>query len=421
MKYTRIYHILLFWAIGCSLLHAQSYRTDIFNPNIKTLRVIEADGDPLVRPVLNLNDDESLEISFDELSHDVHYYSYTVYHCNADWTLSDLTSSEYIQGFTTVDIDDYELSVNTTQTYTHYTFQVPNDDMRLTLSGNYVVCIYEDGDKYNPIAQVCFSIVEQRCGIDAAATGNTDIELNGRYQQLNIELNFNERITDSRNEIKLLVKQNNRTDNQAFDVKPNFIENTSLKYLNNKNLIFEGGYEYRRFDISSVYLLGEGVDDIKYDNTYYQAFLDVPVNNLGRAYSTEFDVNGQFVINVENSDYDDTEADYMWVHFFLPMEKPFFDGLMYVGGDFNFNLMDERSRMNYDFENKCYTYSAFLKQGGYNYQYWFLKKGTQKATLMRTENSYWQTGNEYAIYVYYRPFGQRYDALIGFSSFVSNQ
>ena len=78
MKYTRIYHILLFCAIGCLLLHAQSYRTDIFNPKIKTLRVIEADGDPLVRPVLNLNDDESLEISFDALSHDIHYYSYTV-------------------------------------------------------------------------------------------------------------------------------------------------------------------------------------------------------------------------------------------------------------------------------------------------------------------------------------------------------
>ena len=421
MKYTRIYHILLFLTIGFSWLYAESYRTDIFNPNVKTLRVMEAGGDPLVRPILNLDNNESLEISFDELSHDIHYYSYTIYHCNADWTLSDLTTNEYIQGFTTVDIDDYEQSVNTTQIYTHYTFQVPNDDMRLTLSGNYVVCIYEDGDKYNPIAQVCFSIVEQRCGIDAAATGNTDIELNGRYQQLNIELNFNERITDSRNEIKLVVKQNNRTDNQAFDVKPNFIENTSLKYLNNKNLIFEGGYEYRRFDISSVYLLGEGVDDIKYDHSYYHALLAMPANNIGRAYSTEFDVNGQFAINVENSDYDDTEADYMWVHFFWPMEEPFFDGLIYVGGDFNFNLMDERSRMKYDFENKCYTYSAFLKQGGYNYQYWFLKKGTQKATLMRTENSYWQTGNEYAIYVYYRPFGQRYDALIGFSSFVSNQ
>ena len=35
----------------------------------------------------------------------------------------------------------------------------------------------------------------------------------------------------------------------------------------------------------------------------------------------------------------------------------------------------------------------------------------------KVEGSFWQTGNEYTIYVYHRPWGERYDKLIGVKSF----
>jgi len=57
----------------------------------------------------------------------------------------------------------------------------------------------------------------------------------------------------------------------------------------------------------------------------------------------------------------------------------------------------------------------FLKQGSYNYQYLYRPSSGGAPTLLRTEGSYWQTENEYQIYVYYRPVGGRYDQLIGFS------
>jgi hypothetical protein len=67
--------------------------------------------------------------------------------------------------------------------------------------------------------------------------------------------------------------------------------------------------------------------------------------------------------------------------------------------------------------------TALVKQGGYDYQYWFVPKESKvesqkskaKTTTQRVDGSYWQTGNEYAIYVWWRPFGARYDRLVGVS------
>ena len=63
-----------------------------------------------------------------------------------------------------------------------------------------------------------------------------------------------------------------------------------------------------------------------------------------------------------------------------------------------------------------YYASLLLKQGGYNYQYWFVQKGAKKANVEKVEGSYWQTGNEYTIYVYHRPWGERYDKLVAVKS-----
>jgi hypothetical protein len=107
----------------------------------------------------------------------------------------------------------------------------------------------------------------------------------------------------------------------------------------------------------------------------------------------------------------------MYVNFTLLAKEPFFEGQIYIGGDLYYNLFDENSRIKYDFNAGMYTHRALLKQGGYNYQYRFLKKGEQKSSIEKIEGSFWQTTNEYCIYVYYRPVGGRYDKLIGVNFF----
>ena len=69
--------------------------------------------------------------------------------------------------------------------------------------------------------------------------------------------------------------------------------------------------------------------------------------------------------------------------------------------------------MHFDPEQRAYVKTLLLKQGGYNYQFWFRPRGSQRANVERIDGSFWQTRNEYTIFVYHRAWGGRYDRLIG--------
>ena len=267
------------------------------------------------------------------------------------------------------------------------------------------------------VAEVEFCVVEPLVKIDARTRNNTDIELSGRFQQVDIDVNTAALNIRDPHEVRLVVTQNNRTDNAVQLTYPTFVEPNRLRYINTKDLIFEGGNEYHHFDAFSAYFAGTGIDRVFFQNGDYQAVL-LPNEITTGQYIHQFDSDGRWIVNAERTSYPDTEGEYMWVHWTLPCENPWFDGVVYVGGDLFNNEMSLRNRMQYDIESKCYWLTALVKQGGYDFQYWFVPKG-QKTTTQRVDGSYWQTENEYAVYVYWRPFGARYDRLIGVSSVKS--
>lgn len=424
-KRNLVLYVALFLSVICA--NAQVHVTT-YSPQVRTLRVVYLsamgeDGQLSVsRPALVLKDgyndgteaDNTLHISFDEMSHDVHFYTYTVRHMCADWTTeSSILSNEYLNGYTTQDIADYEHSVNTSREYTHYQFTFPNSDMVITKSGNYLLSIYEDGNPDKRVADVQFCVVEPLVEIDARVRNNTDIELSGRYQQIDCDIITSALQVKDPNEIKLLVRQNNRTDNEVWLARPTFMEHNRMRYINRRELIFEGANEYHHFDAFSVFYSGTGIDRITHENGDYHALL-FPQQTAQQVYIHEFDVNGQFIVNAERTFNPDTEGEYVWVYWQLQAEKPWLDGAVYVGGDLFENKMDIRNRMQYDEQSKCYWLTSLVKQGGYDYQYWFVGKGSQnKTTTQRTDGSFWQTENEFAVYVYWRPLGARYDRLVG--------
>ncbi len=399
--------------MGTLSLWAQT-RTHVYSEQIRTLRVART---CLILDKESIDGSEyenTLHLSFDEMSHDVHLYTYTVQQMNADWTKeSDLLSSEYLRGFTTKDIVDFEHSINTSRSYTHYRFDFPNDEMQLTKSGNYRLTVYEDGNPDNKIAEVDFCVVEPLVKIAAEVRSNTDIELNGRYQQLDIVVNTANIDLKEANQIRLYVTQNNRTDNAVWLTRPAYIDRNRLRYQQMKELIFEGGNEYHHFDAFSCFYAGTGIDRVFHEMGDYHVLLFPDEITTGQ-YIHHFDVDGSYMVNAERTQDSDTEAEYMWVHWTLPTDKPWLDGSLYLGGDLFGNELTLKNRMQYDVQTGCYWLTTLVKQGAYDYQYWFSGKGTQnKTTTQRVDGSYWQTENEYAVYVYWRPFGARYDRLVG--------
>ena len=101
IKYFSLLSLLLYLS---GEMYAQ--RTEVYAPHIQTVQVI-ANDNYLAPPIITLGRGENIEISFDELSHEYHRYQYVISHCNIDWTTSDLSELDYLDGIKKNPIDDY--------------------------------------------------------------------------------------------------------------------------------------------------------------------------------------------------------------------------------------------------------------------------------------------------------------------------
>ena len=120
----------------------------IFNEKIKTVQLY-TEGWNLSYPVIKLSNGEKLNLHFDLLDNQAETYYYTFVHCDKDWKKSDIFPNDYLDGYSENPIEDYEPSFNTTVGFFHYKLSFPNDRVKLTLSGNYVINIYPVGKPEN--------------------------------------------------------------------------------------------------------------------------------------------------------------------------------------------------------------------------------------------------------------------------------
>ena len=406
----------VFLLLSTIVLYPYTYRTQAFSGNIHTLQVLR-EGERYGTPVVDLQSGQAISISFDETGYISSNFHYKIIHCNSNWEQSSLSSMEYLDGFDGNSITNYDYSINTTVNYIHYQLSLPNEDVQFKVSGNYAVIIAKDNDFENGVvACACFTIVEPMARINATISGNTMKEINGKYQQLQIDIDIDQlKSVNPMHDFVLIVKQNGREDNQVTLTSPSSILSNKITYSNLQELIFEGGNQYRTIDFSSRYTYGSGIDRIRYEEGEYHVYLEPAQTRADKRETYNIDAHGDYAINYQDGEESDLEADYMWVHFYLPLEKPFLSGSMNIMGRFTGNIIGEESKMEYDFTRKYYYKSYFLKQGGYNYIYVFLPKGGSQATQIPIEGSFWQSSNQYEIYLYYKPLGSRYERLVGYN------
>lgn len=411
----RIITLLIIISLQTNSVLAQE--NGVYIDNLKSIQV-KVNGEWGKQPVMMLGGRNFVEISFDDLQHNYVRYTYSITHCNADWKQSDLLHSEYMTGFEDNRIEDYDQSLNTEMEYNHYSFTLPNEDVKLLVSGNYIVNIFEDGED-EPVARACFSILEPHVGIAMSVTNNTDIDTYQSHQQLSFSINYNGfPVRNAIDELIPVVRQNNRWDNAVFNLKPKFMRVNEMIYEHERNLIFEAGNEYRRFEILDRHVPTMRVDNMRYDGDYYHA--NLMVDEQRTAYLYDKDQDGRYYVRNGNNIDNDTESDYYFTHFRLEMPQiP--GGDLYINGDLTNNRFAPEYKMEYDLMEHAYQIVLPLKQGSYNYQYLFVHDGEEVGHTPQSEGSFHQTENEYSVYVYNRPFGSRYDKLVGFRTITYEQ
>ncbi len=404
--------VIGFFILHSSLftLHAQVQQ--IFDQNVRTL-TLTVNDDPTLPPYLPFGGRQHLVIEWDEMSHNYKRYVYHIDHCDWDWQPTDgIFESDFLEGLNDQLIEDYEKSFNTTQIYTHYRLRIPDKQLRLRLSGNYRVRIYEedaDRDEDLPVLEARFCIFENAAGIVAQLSSNTDIDFNRSHQQMTLSVGFGTlQVYDPQRELKVIVMQNRRWDSRIENLVPNVRRANGIDFTHNRQLIFPGGSEYHRFEILDVHRTATGVERIEWFEPYYHAtlFAEKPVH----AYSYIEDQNGVYVLR-SSDDYDDaTTAEYIVVHFFLQSPR-LQGGDVYVSGWWSGQTFNPDCKMEYDDINQEYHAAILLKQGYYSYEF-----VQQDGLTARTMGSFYETENEYQVLVYYRGQGARYDRLVAYNT-----
>lgn len=401
---------------ACTLLLFSSFlpvlaqRHEILSPTITSLQVV-AGKDWLLPPITQLGG-EPINISFDDLTHEYHRYTYRIEHCEADWTTSEeIFTSDYCEGYYEDNpIDDLVESINTNTLYTHYSLQIPNERCRLKIGGNYRLTVVDNNNDDTPILTVCFMVVEPLMKVGLSMTTNTDYDINKRHQQIAMDLKYgNLTVTSPETQIKTVVMQNGRWDNAVVNAKPQYVMSDGLRWDHCRDFIFNGGNEYRKFEILDPGHPTLGIETISWDGENYNAMIwtDEP----RQSYVYDEDANGAFYIRNSDNFENDYSSDYILTHFRL--KSPHLEGKVYLNASWTYDRFEPKYEMQYDDLAQLYTTTLPLKQGYYSYQYLWLRNDGTTAPVP-SEGNFYQTENQYQALVYYRPIGGRTDRLVGF-------
>ncbi|PIF06717.1 MAG: DUF5103 domain-containing protein [Draconibacterium sp.] len=385
------------------------------------------DGFELSNPVLELGSDTYLIFSFDDFSADLKNYYYTVVHCDANWNESFLMQPDYLDGFTENPLNDYKLSFNTTFDYANYQLALPNEDIQFKISGNYVLVVYEDSDMKKVAITQRFYVYEPLTEVRGSVHRATLDAFEGENQEVDFEVDCRNAGLDSpENYVKVVIMQNNRWDNAITDLKPLYIRDNLLIYDYDKENVFPGGNEFRYFDNRSNQYNGENVVSTEFFDPYFHKTLKTDEVRANKDFFQYKDMDGKYTIESQDANVRDftTECDYTFVHFTLALEAPLLGGTVNVFGALTGWNANKSNEMTWNFEKSIYELTLLLKQGYYNFQYAYVPKGSSTADLTNIEGSFWETENDYQVFVYYRDPAGRADRLVGYrqlNSIVNRQ
>lgn len=382
---------------------AQELQTvQLFNPQTNDLS-----------PFINI-DGEYLVFSFDDMDAGYKRYEYKIVRYDRFWNQSSVFLSEYLNGYETNYIRDYRNSFNTRVHYTHYEVQIPNRDFSFKLSGNYAIQLLHPNNK-SVMLEKRFSVYE-----DLTAVGVNVERINGfeeQNQRVAVRIASSNQFDLTKNQqesLLVILKNDNWKEGMALQ-QPVFAQPFQFTYNQMDNL-FSGGVEYNWFDTKNIEIAGMTTERIIRDDVY-KTVLRADGFAPDQPYLDRPDVNGNYYVRndrIPNPMNAGSEADYTEVFFALAGYEPAANERIFVYGAFNNFEPTEDSFLEYVPQTGYFETSILLKQGYYNYSYGVLNTDTQEIDYDRISGSFWETENKYSALFYYRPWGQRYDLLVGY-------
>ncbi len=412
----------LLFIVNISVANAQ-IPDHIYKSNIRSVKLHKY-GDIYSYPFITLNNNDQLELHFDDMDADVKYYYYSFQLCNADWKPANVQTFDYTRGFQSNRITNYRNSSIVQTRYTHYQVVFPERNSAPTKAGNYLLKVFLNDDTSKLILTKRFLVVNSKASVSAQITQPFNANFFRTHQRVQVTVNtVNAQInTFSPQDLKVVVVQNNDWASSSVIDRPTIFRGNYFEYSDEENTTFASGKEWRWIDLRSLRLMSERMDKLLDSDTSDR--VDVYIKPDGerrqQLYVYYRDFNGIYTIENRDNSNPYWQSDYAWTHFtFIPPGNRAYEGKsVYVFGELTNYEQNDNSRMGFNEEKGVYEKELYLKQGYYNYSYVTLtdkKQAGVQPSFENTEGNYWGTENGYMVLVYFRPFGARADELIGFA------
>jgi len=413
MNKIKILALVLFAALFHFSVLAGDVRPEdkIYSDKIKSvLFYAEPDGSQGV-PITSFDQSTRLILEFDELNTEQQFFYYKIYHYNADWTQSYLAPSQYLYDFNEYRAPDGEMSFKTRISFFHYTIPIP----KVKVSGNFLIKVYRNYDEDDVILTRQFVIYENIAPVSAIISRSVNPADAYKLQQVNFQINYARvNVSNPYADVKVRLRQNYKDYNAITNLKPAFVKDyekiLDYQFYNNENA-FNGGNEFRYFDLRSVLFSGIYIGRIQRTNDQCDAWILPEKSRKNLAYAFYDDINGAFFPQLYENLNKTTDPDYVMTHFQLSCPTPV-AGDVYLTGRFsNWKTLPEY-KLTYNNEEKYYSGAFLLKQGYYNYMYSVVNAGMRDDIYF--EGNFSLTENAYDIIVYARIQGEMYDRAIGY-------
>lgn len=402
--YVTIIYILFF-----SLAFSQSSAEKTPPSNIKTVTIQEVNSEIQI-PIIRFGN--PLLLKFDDINGDEADYYYKIKRFEFNWTPTSLRKQEYLYGMDDQHLQNIDNSYNTLQTFSHYQLTIPNENVNITKSGNYMIEIYNEDEEL--VFSKKFILYKNEANVSVKIKRAQEIKDIDHKQVVQFNITPNVAFFNNPKEtIKTLVFKNNNLNNAITNLKPQYTIGNKLIYKYDKKASFPGGNEFFYFDNKDI--RGGNISIAYYElHDLYHNYLYTNTSRRNDYYTYNPDINGGFITRNISAENNDTEADYTNVHFSLENYENLGDRKIYVIGNFNNYILDKNSELTYNEKTARYHNTSLIKQGFVNYKFITFTDNQVDHSLI--DGDFYQTENTYTVLVYYRDIGQRFDKVIGIGS-----
>jgi hypothetical protein len=361
-------------------------------------------NNPTAPPILKLNSQQKLVLSFDYLGEESQQFQLQLSHRTKSWQQSTITPSTYLHSFSQTYATNARKSLGRPPSYFHVEFEFPNNGMRPAVSGNYLLEVY-DPNGGNLLFSVPFFITEDAGSINSRVERLFAQRDDGRpLDQLYSTYRYPDFVEYPQFDLSISFAQNRFWGQMQ---QAGFIDTITPNQLSarlEREQAYIGNYEFKTLDLRTFDPDGQQILAYHPGNTPPAIILRRDIQNL--------DTNPRFFpISNFGQPIDERSSNYARVEFQLEADRsipPSSD--IYVVGHFNNWLINDLNKMTYNSDEQIWEGDALIKQGQYAYKYVLVRNNTIHDLAL--DQGFVSAEQEYLTFVYFKDPDKNFDRLL---------